>query len=61
MDLQFVIEINRKDGQGWMETFWPPRNLESAIPLREYCKTKFPEFMYRVVSVVNENYYASVG
>ena len=59
MDLQFIIEVNR--GNGWESTSWPARCLRDAIELREWVKLQFPTYKYRVVSVVNEDYYASVG
>ena len=59
MDPKFVIEVNR--GNGWIPTSWPARCLRDAIELREWIKPQFPTYMYRVVSVVNEDYYATVA
>ena len=58
-DKLFVVEVNR--GSRWEATTYAPRSLDDAIILRTAIKRDFTSYKYRVVSVVSEDYYATVG
>ena len=55
----FAVEVNR--GSRWEPTTYAPRSLENAISLRNAMKRTFTSYKYQVVSVVPEDYYATVG
>ena len=55
----FVVEVNR--GSRWEATTYAPRSLDDAIILRTAIKRDFTSYKYRIVSVVSENYYATIG
>ena len=55
----FVVEVNR--GSRWEATTYAPRSLDDAIILRTAIKRDFTSYKYRVVSVVSEDYYATIG
>ena len=57
-DKLFVVEVNR--GSRWEATTYAPRSLDDAIILRTAIKRDFTSYKYRVVSVVSEDYYATV-
>ena len=58
-DKLFVVEVNR--GSRWEATTYAPRSLDDAIILRTAIKRDFTSYKYRIVSVVSEDYYATVG
>ena len=55
----FVVEVNR--GSRWEAATYAPRSLDDAIMLRTAMKRDFASYMYRVVSVAPEDYYATIG
>jgi len=58
-DKLFVVEVNR--GSRWEATTYAPRSLDDAIILRTAIKRDFTSYKYRIVSVVSEDYYATIG
>ncbi len=58
-ELAGLIEVNR--GNDWEVTTYHPRSLEDANILCDLMQRHFPDYRYRVVSVLPEEYYATVA
>ena len=58
-ELAYLIEVNL--GNDWEVTTYHPRSLEDATIVSDLMQRHFPSYQYRVVSVLPEEYYATVA